>query len=320
MKFELEKHFGLEVKELNIDKVQGLPIYMTANRVIKKYKVDNHVFIVVEINKDDKYGIPALKKQLQKYYEVLQLDVVFSFDKMTQVQRNALIKANIPFIALPEQIYIPFLGMLFLNKFHKKINLKMDKMMPATQQVFLYLFYNKSKLPIMKSTVAGAVGLTRTSLTRATEQLMQMKLITQEKKGKEIYISPVEQGRKLYELAKTFLINPVQKEIVISESQVSKPMLKAGETALAEQTMLNPLSILEYAIHKDAKGLNDITPVDIKWEDSEKVIKIQLWKYDPNQFSKNEYVDPISLLCSFEENIDERIEIQLDRFLEEMEW
>lgn len=320
MKLDLEKYFGLEVKELSSDKVQGLPIYMTAAREIRKYEVDKHIFIVVEINKDDKYGVPALKKQLQKYHEVINLDVVFSFAEMTQIQRNALIKANIPFIALPEQLYIPFLGMLFHNKFYEKKNIRMDKMMPATQQVFLYLLYNKNKYPIMKSTVAEEVGLTRTSLTRATDQLLQMKLIIQEKKGKEIYISCVQQGRKLYELAKSFLINPIQKEIVTKENQFSKPMLKAGETALAEKTMLNTPLILEYAIYKGTKGLNDIKQVDARWEENKKLIKVQLWKYDPYLFSKNEYVDPISLICSFEENVDERIEIQLDKFLEDIEW
>lgn len=320
MKSDLEKYFGLEVKELNSEKVQGLPIYMTAARVLKKYEVNNHIFIIVEIHKNDKYGVPALKKQLQKYHEATQLDVVFSFEEMTQVQRNALIKANVPFIALPEQLYIPFLGMLFFNKFHEKKTIKMDKMMPATQQVFLYLLYNKNEDPIMKSNVAEKVRLTRTSLTRATDQLLQMKLITQEKQGKEIYIRCVEQGRKLYELAKPFLINPVQKEIVVKESQTTKLMLKAGETALAEQTMLNMPFIIEYAIYKGTMGLNDITPVDVQWEDNKNLIKLQLWKYNPNLFSKNEYVDPVSLICSFEKNKDERIEIQLDEFLEEIEW
>lgn len=320
MKEDLKNYFGLEIEELRVDKIRGLPIYMTADRIIRKYHIDNHYFIVVEINKEDKYGVPALKKQLEKYHEVSKMDVVFSFNEMTQIQRNALIKANIPFIALPDQVYIPFLGMMFQNKFYEKKKIRTDKMMPATQQVLLYLLYNKGMFPVMKSKVAEAVGLTRTSLTRATDQLLKMKLITQEKKGKEIYISPVHQGRKLYELAKTFLINPVQKEITVEESQINKTMLKAGETALAEQTMLNAPSIVEYAIFKETKKLEDFIPVDIRWEDNKKLIKVQLWKYDPNQFSKNKYVDPISLLCSFEENVDERIEIQLDRFLEEIEW
>jgi len=320
MKLDLEKYFGLELKELNIDKIQGLPIYMSSARIIRKYEVNHHVFIVVEIKKEEKYGVPALKKQLQKYQEATQLDVVFSFEEMTLVQRNALVKANIPFAALPEQLYIPFLGMLFLNKFYEKKNIKMDKMMPATQQVFLYLLYNKSKNPIMKSTVAEEVGLTRTSLTRATDQLIEMKLITQEKQGREIYIRCVEQDRKLYELAKPFLINPIQKEIVVEKSQISQSMLKAGETALAEQTMLNIPAISEYAIYKGTKGIKDVTIADAQWEDNNNLIKVQLWKYDPYLFSKKEFVDPISLICSFENNEDERIEIQIDEFLEEIKW
>lgn len=320
MKLDLEKYFGLEAKELNMETIQGLPIYMSSVRVIRKYEVNHHVFIVVEIKKEEKYGVPALKKQLQKYYEATQLDVVFSFEEMNLVKRNALVKANIPFISLPELLYIPFLGMLFLNKFYEKKNIKADKMMPATQQVFLYLLYNKSENPIMKSTVAEEVGLTRTSLTRSTDQLIEMKLITQEKQGREIHIRCVEQGRKLYELAKPFLINPIQKEIVVDKSQMTQSMLKAGETALAEQTMLNIPAISEYAIYKGAKGIKDVSIVDAQWEDHNNLIKVQLWKYDPHLFSEKEFVDPISLICSFENNEDERIEIQIDEFLEEIKW
>ena len=58
---------------------------------------------------------------------------------------------------------------------------KNDKMMPITQQVFLYLIYKKGISKITKSTVSKETGITKMSVTRATEQLFQMGLITQEK-------------------------------------------------------------------------------------------------------------------------------------------
>lgn len=56
-----------------------------------------------------------------------QLDVVFSFEEMTLVQRNSLVKANISFILLPELLYIAFLGMLFLIEFIEKKHIKADR-------------------------------------------------------------------------------------------------------------------------------------------------------------------------------------------------
>ena len=52
----------------------------------------------------------------------------------------------------------------------------------------------------------------------------------------------------------------------------------------------------------------------------EKVIQLELWKYDPNLFAKDGIVDPVSLSMCFEENADERIEGSLEDYLEEYEW
>lgn len=317
---QLQKCFGIDVKEREFNTLKGLPVYLTVNRKLHKLQVDNCEFLVVSILEDDKYRIDALKKQLEKYSLLTGLNVVFSFEEMTCIQRNALIKANIPFIAVPNQIYIPFLGIMLSNRFHRKKNNRVDKMMPVTQQVFLYLTYNKRIDTVTKSAVAEALGVTRTSLTRATNQLMEMHLITEEKKGKEIYIRSVKRGKEMYALAKHLLINPVQQEIYVDESSITSRMLKSGETALGEQTMLNPPKIKELAIYKNSEEIKNIVQIDEKWETSDRIVKIQLWKYNPNIFSNNEYVDPISLLCSFEENVDERIDIQIEEFLEEMTW
>lgn len=42
-------------------------------------------------------------------------------------------------------------------------------------------------------------------------------------------------------------------------------------------------------------------------EINSELMKIQIWKYNPRLFSQNDKVDPISLICSFGDNEDERI-------------
>ena len=59
--------------------------------------------------------------------------------------------------------------------------------------------------------------MTRTSITRASKQLRQMGLIIEEQHGKEICMLPQASGRELFERAKEFLINPVQKRLYINE-------------------------------------------------------------------------------------------------------
>ena len=55
-------------------------------------------------------------------------------------------------------------------------------------------------------------------------------------------------------------------------------------------------------------------------EPEEKVIQLELWKYDPMLFAKNGVVDPISLALCFEGNADERIEASIEEYLEDYKW
>lgn len=316
----LQKYFGIQVKEEKYEETKGLPIYLVAGKNLQVIEMEGMKFLLVHFMGEEKYGVTALKKQMAKYSEVTKLEAAFAFSEMTRVQRDALLKANIPFIALPEQVYLPFLGMVFTNRFRKKNQINSDKMMPVTQQVFLYLLYHPADIEVTKSTIAEELGVTKTSITRATEQLLQMQLITQVKKGKEIHIHCSQNKKAIFEKAIPFFINPVQKEIYVDYEAIPHHLLKAGETALGEQTMLNPPKVPEYAIYKGSEHVVEMEEVEEQWEWNRKVAKLQLWKYDPRLFSTDEYVDPVSLICSLKDNTDERVELQVEELKEELKW
>ena len=47
------------------------------------------------------------------------IPVAFWFETLTKNNRNAYVKHHIPFIMVPTQIYLPFLGILFSKKMTK---------------------------------------------------------------------------------------------------------------------------------------------------------------------------------------------------------
>ena len=47
------------------------------------------------------------------------IPVAFWFETLTKNNRNAYVKHHIPFIMVPTQIYLPFLGTLFSKKMTK---------------------------------------------------------------------------------------------------------------------------------------------------------------------------------------------------------
>lgn len=61
-------------------------------------------------------------------------------------------------------------------------------------------------------------------------------------------------------------------------------------------------------------------PIDIRWEDCERPAKIQLWKYDPALFGKDNRVDTVSMICSLADIYDERIEGEIEDIIEGERW
>ncbi len=314
----LNKAFGLkwEIEEIRL---KGLPLYMTSGRKFYRTYLGNIAFLIIKISDKEKFGVVALKKQLSQYCDKSDLNVAFYFENLSRIQRDALIKKEIPFISLPDQIYLPFLGVLLSNRFKSKKIVSGSKMMPATQCLFLYMLYNCEKEYFIKSQAAEELGFTRTSITRASEQLKQMGIISEESNGKEIRMHTSKKGRELYEMAKPYLINPVQKVISVDLSDVNE-FYVAGESALSNNTMLGHPKEDTFAVYKGHPLIGKIKEIDPRWQEGANVCRLELWKYDPALFQKNGEVDIVSIAMSLVDNSDERVQGELNTYLEEYKW
>ena len=324
MKKQLEQYFGCEVKIEECGSKLSLPIFMTM-RKIKLVELLGVRFAMVDVMKESELTVAAMKKQQKKYEAVLQCPVAYEIATNSVAMRNALIKNGISFIDLPGNVFLPFLGIV-LQDVYQKQRIKADKMMPATQMVFLKLFYMKDEQSILKSKVASELNLTKTSITRATAQLEEMGLIEQNKSGTEISIRRNLPRGEYYEKAKDYLINPVQKVVTIMYPEPKWNMWCAGETALSRLSELNPPRIEEMAIYKGDEIVDQFELADERVVDPRSLIKVQLWKYNPayfaggSSFSTRGCVDAISLACSFKGNADERIERSIDELMEWYRW
>ena len=87
-------------------------------------------------------------------------------------------------------------------------------------------------------------------------------------------------------------------------------MIVGGESCYANKDVLFNTS---YAVNEksfDKKLLKN------ELIDPEKQVVIELWAYDPKIFSKDKIADGISVVLSFNENSDERIEEAVDELIE----
>lgn len=311
------KIFGIKFDVERINPV-GLPLYLTAGRSFWRYTYSGMSFIIVNIPNDEKFGVIAFEKQRALLEKRFESPVAFSFSYISGRQRDSLIEKNIPFISDAKQLYLPFLGMMLSDRLAQQKQINAEKMMPVTQALFLHILYNSNNKPMLKKDAAEFLCVTRTSITRASDQLLAMELINQEMIGKECYMIPVTTGMELYEKAKPFLANPVQSIITTNDDFDSYPF--SGESALSMCSMLNVPKIPVRAVYKSEVNAKEITEIDVRWSSDNNAVIVELWKYDPRLFERNGIVDPVSLAMSLMDNADERIEESIAEYLEEYEW
>mgnify|MGYP003538087560 FL=1 len=316
MKKQLEQYFSCEVKIREYKNKLSLPIFMTM-RDIAMVEIYGVNFAIVDVVKETELSVAAMKKQKAKYEEALQCPVAYKVAINSVSMRNALVKNGLFFVDLPGNVFLPFMGIVLQDVYRKQL-VKADKMMPATQMVFLELLYMKDEESALKSEVANKLNLTKTSLTRATAQLEEMGLIQQMKSGTEVSIQRNGSRKEYYENAKVYLINPVQKVITIMRQEAVFESFDAGETALSQLSELNPPRIEECAIYKGEEVIDQLEIVDARYEDWDECLNVQLWKYNPSYFARGGRVDPVSLACTFKGNEDERIEMCIEELLEEL--
>ena len=316
MKKQLEQYFGCEVKIREYKNKLSLPIFMTM-RDIAMVEIYGVNFAIVDVMKEAELSVAAMKKQKEKFEEALQCPVAYQVALNSVSMRNALVKNGVPFVDLPGNVFLPFMGIV-LQDVYKKQLVKVDKMMPATQMVFLELLYMNDEESALKSEVANKLNLTKTSITRATAQLEEMGLIEQIKSGTEISVKRNCSRKEYYENAKAYLINPVQKVITIMRYEATFESFEAGESALSQVSELNPPRIEERAIYKGEEVIDQLEIADARYEDWDECLNVQLWKYNPSYFAREGRVDPVSLACTFKGNEDERIEMCIEELLEEL--
>lgn len=144
------------------------------------------------------------------------------------------------------------------------------------------------------------------SITRATSVLSGMGLVREEKRGREVIVSLILSKSETYQKARPHMINPVQK-IIYVEKKVFGQGIKAGEYSLSVRSDFGYPSYAEYAVSARDESVRSLQAMDPGIETANNLIKIQTWKYDPALFALHGQVDPISLICSFQGEDDERI-------------
>lgn len=303
-----ENVFGIPIRYETWNKQDSLPLYIAGSYDFRIAYIDEKRCLTIK-PVEELVTLPALKKQIAKIQEVDNVPIVLELKVVSAYRKGSLIENHIPFIT-EKQVFLPFIGAMLTDE--KEPGKKAEKFVFSTQQLFLFYMYSEKKR-LYASEASKMLPFTAMTMTRAVKQLEEADLFLVTKDGVNKVIESKYGRAELFQKAKKYLSTPVRKAGYMDKSQVTSDMVYAGETALAEKTMLNPSKVVTYAVSDrnfDKKLLSD------ELVDPAEQVRLELWAYDPKIFSKDSIVDNLSLALSFQDNPDERIEEAVEELVE----
>ena len=268
----------------------------------------------------EEFTISKTKIHINRITEKTGYEVAILLQSPTVYKVKKMLQERIAFVTLDKQMYLPFMALhIKKNRMNDAIITEREKFTAATQLVFLYILYSE-KTEFGTDELAKSLNVSSMTILRAMEELKHLNIIKQGiagKTGRKKLYAPIEK-KNYYRIGKEYLVNPVNTSFYVDDIPDGITIYKAGETALSEQTMLaEPANEVFATYEKRTSFVNHI--VTKAQALAEGLPEIQIMQYDIGRLTKNQYVDPVSLLMSIT-RIDDRTEIAIDELIEGAEW
>ena len=307
---------------------KGLPFYLADGKAFHEAEVMGQKFLFVSFIGESELRRDPLKQTLKQLESLTAKPVAFAFDTLSDFQRKNLIEEGIPFVSASSVFYLPFLGIAYRRRKYTAASKPMKKgeilpkLTASAQAFFLFMLYQVKESRISKAEAARQTGLTPMSVSRYCRELLDRGLISESREGNASLITCVKTGRALFDMALPYLDNPVKRESYHMPSpELLGKFPVAGESALSQISMLAPPDKKIVACgprveQAEEKGLLKEECGFAKYLNA----KLQVWKYDPAPFVKDNRLDSVSLYLSLKDSFDERVQACLKEMLEKEQW
>lgn len=270
-----------------------------------------------------KQSLGDVKTWTNKIREVSGLAVLYVTDAMASYERRRLIEQKVSFLVPGNQLYLPDLGLDLREYFRKRASPSEAALSPSAQALLIKVLLHKPWQPDWQtSKLAAAAGYTSMTLSRAVKELTALGLAEAFRVGRSQWIRFVDSPEQVWERARPALRTPVKRTVWVPQNGVAapKPGRIAGESALARYSLMSEpkcpvyaLTVAEWKAQSDA-GVKELPEPDARAQEW------QLWSYSPAMGPDATTVDPLSLMLSFQEHPDDRIQIALDELKGQFPW
>lgn len=250
---------------------------------------------------------------------LFQLPTVFLLPTCPAYERQRLIDKDVYFVVSDKYVHLP---MLLANERIRKT--KQAKVLtPVAQYLLLYHLQIESIEGLAARDIENKIPYSYASITlgiTCLEDLGLCQKVSGGSKRKVIHFD--KKGMELWKQAQSFLVNPVEERIYCDDLLSDDNFPVCGINALAHYTWLNPDP--ERMIMVPVKQLREFKSSGtlVRPNEFDGNIIIEAWKYPPVTTigTKAEWVDRLSLAISLREDEDPRVEGEVERLINEIEW
>jgi len=264
--------------------------------------------------------------------------VVFWLEEIASYDRTRLVERKLCFVVPDRQLYLPHLGINFLEYFKRRNQTKFrpHTFPPSTQVIALALLQNPAlhqNRPVPLSMVTervvvpleggdGKQAYSKQSVSRAFDHLIATGVFYEERRGAERFINfDLTPPGLWHELEQRFR-SPVQTRY--SRRHVSGFTAPAsGITALAQRTSIGQPDRPSFAVRK----IEPFEPyLEFNPPDDPQSMELEVWRYEPaavlgraNPWAPAPHpgIDNLSLYLSLRDHEDERVQGALEELLEQ---
>lgn len=303
---------GLKIELESWDKVKKVPLYISNYFFIQKASI-NGIYCLSLTPYDVLPPLSSLKKQIASIQAIEDLPIYINLNEISYFRKQNLLQNNIPFILKDKMVFLPFMTTFLTNqKFEQNINV--EKLTLSAQLLFIWILYQNENQYFINDALE-VLDVSHMTLTRSYRQLVATTFFKEHKDGRKIYLTTSLSKDELFKKMRPYLQSPVKSQFYMMKDQRTQDMVLAGESTLSQYSFINPPQIEIYAIDKaNSKDLH----TQKELFDKEQQIEVQIWEYDPLLFSEDQkHIDKISLMTSFFNNHDERLDKELEQFLKD---
>lgn len=308
---------GVGVEPTGWDKEAGLPFFLREAYSFSLLRLLGREFLLVVDRQKSETPPASIRKHMEQLQKWWPDEVIYVREQITAYNRNRLVQNKIPFVVPGNQLYLPMLAMDLRERF-LAARPEVKKLSPAAQAAALFAIYEQCALfdeDVTLTEWAQRLGYTKMTMTRAFRELQAIP------GDGEPDLARL-RGKELWERLKPFFRSPVRKRrfYAVQETDMTELVL-AGDSALAVYTMMAEPDhrTVCMTVEQWKAFQQQATPVELERSEPG-CLEVQLWTYDPNLFARNGAADPLSVCLSYEKNADERVEMALEKMLEDVSW